>query len=121
MYFLKVDDVALPTPTYYRVGTADIDSSDSSRSDETGVMHRKRVRAGVKTCEVKWTLNGSQADALHVSLAEPVLSVSLLDPAACGYYSCEMYAKELKSVFYQQQNGSTSGSYWEISCRLVEY
>lgn len=121
MYFLKVNGTVLPVPSYYRVDTTDVDSADSSRSDETGTMHRRRVRAGVKTCEVKWIINGSQADALHVSLAEPELDVSLLDPAACGYYECNMYATELKSVFYQQQNGSTSGSYWEVSCRLVEY
>ncbi len=121
MYFLKINGTALPAPTYYRVDTADVDSADSSRSDETGTMHRKRLRAGVKTCEVRWIINGNQADALHVSLAEPELSVSMLDPAACGYYSCKMYASELKSVFYQQQSGSTSGSYWEVSCRLVEY
>lgn len=121
MYFLKINGTALPAPTYYRVDTTDVDSADSSRSDETGTMHRRRVRAGVKTCEVRWILSGSQADALHVSLAEPELEVMLLDPAACGYYKCSMYATELKSVFYQQQNGSTSGSYWEVSCRLVEY
>lgn len=121
MYFLKINDTVLPTPSYYSVDTADIDSEDSRRSDETGVAHRNRVRSGVKTCDVKWIISGGAAENLHINLSEPLLTVSMLDPATCGYIECDMYASNLKSVFYQQQNGSESGSYWEISCRLVQY
>ena len=66
-------------------------------------------------------VDGQTAAGLHVDLSEPVLSVSMLDPAASGYAQCEMYAKNLRSVFYQQQNSQESRSYWELSCKLVEY
>ena len=108
-------------PSYYSVDNDDIDSTDSRRADETGLMHRRRIRQGVRTCEVKWILDGQTAAGLHVDLSEPVLSVSMLDPAASGYAQCEMYAKNLRSVFYQQQNSQESRSYWELSCKLVEY
>lgn len=121
MYFLKINNKTLPTPSYYSVDTQDIDSEDSRRSDETGVAHRNRIRSGVKTCDVKWIIDGGAAESLHINLSEPVLKVSMLDPAACGYIDCDMYASNIKSVFYQQQSGSEGGSYWEISCRLVQY
>lgn len=120
MYFLKINDKILPTPSYYAVDSDDIDSTDSRRSDETGLMHRRRIREGVRTCDVKWILDGTQAEGLKVDLSAPLLSVSMLDPAAAGYSDLEMYAKNLKSVFYQQK-GVPGGSYWEISCKLIEY
>ncbi len=121
MYFLSINGKALPVPSYYRVDNDDIDSTDSKRSDETGTMHRRRLRKGVRTCEVRWILDGSAASGLHTDLSEPLLAVSLLDPAAAGYAECEMYAKNLTSVFYQQQNASETKSWWELSCTLVEY
>lgn len=121
MYFLAINGTRLPTPSYYRVDNDDIDGTDSKRSDETGTMHRRRIRNSVHTCEVKWILDGMAAKGLHMNLSEPLLSVTLLDPAAAGYVQCDMYAKNLTSVFYQQQNSSETGSWWELSCTLVEY
>lgn len=121
MYFLKINEEELPTPSYYAVDSDDIDSADSRRSDETGFMHRRRLREGVKVCTVKWILDGAQTAALQALLSEPELEVSMLDPSAAEYYDCTMFASELKSVFYQQQNGEPSVSYWEVSCRLTEY
>ena len=120
MYFLMINGKELPTPSYYAVDNDDIDSTDSRRSDETGLMHRRRIRQGVRTCDVKWILDGSDAQGLRVDLSEPLLEVSMLDPASAGYSDVQMYAKNLKSVFYQQK-GAPENSYWEISCKLVEY
>lgn len=121
MYFLKINGTELPVPCYYSVDNDDIDSTDSRRSDETGLMHRRRIRQGVRTCEVKWILDGEEAEGLHLDLSEPLLAVSMLDPAASGYIECNMYAKNLRSVFYQQQNAQPGKSYWELSCKLIEY
>ncbi len=121
MVFVSIGGVALPTPTYYSVETRDIDSSDSGRADESGVVHRNVVRSGIKICDVKWKVNGSDAATIHSKLSAPKLSAVIFDPAACTTYSCEMYADNLKSSFYQHQNGSSLSSYWEISCRLTEY
>lgn len=121
MYFLTINGKELPVPSFYSVDNNDIDSTDSARSDETGLMHRRRVRKGVRTCEVKWILDGESAEGLHTDLSEPLLSVSMLDPATCGYVDCSMYAKNLRSTFYQQQSGLPRKSWWEISCKLIEY
>lgn len=121
MFFLKINGKELPTPSYYAVDSDDIDSADSRRSDETGIMHRRRLREGVKVCTVKWILNGAQTAELQALLSETELEVTMLDPSAAEYYECVMFASELKSVFYQQQNGSPFASYWEVSCRLTEY
>ncbi len=121
MYFVSIDGTVLPTPSFYAVDNDDIDSTDSARSDETGIMHRRRIREGIVTCDVKWILNGAAAKGLKVNLAAPLLKVKLLDPGSAGYIECDMYAKNLKSVFYQQQNGNESKSYWEISCKLIQY
>ena len=98
----------------------DIESSDSGRSDETGVVHRNRVRSRVRTCSVKWRLPGDDLDDLNVKLAGESLSVTMLDPAEAGYSSCEMYADSVSAQFYQQQNGDIGESWWEISCKLIE-
>ncbi len=121
MYFLSINGTVLPTPSFYSVDNDDIDSTDSKRSDETGVMHRRRIRQGVVTCDVKWILDGAAVKGLETSLSEPLLKVRLLDPASAGYLECDMYAKNLKSVFYQQQNSNETKSWWEISCKLIQY
>ena len=121
MYFLKIGGTVLPTPCEYSVSYKDIDSADSTRSDETGVLHRNRVRSGVISCEAKWRINGSQSNILGVNLSEQILSVTLLDPAGGNYKTCDMYAESFKCDFYQQQNASENQSYWEIECRLTEF
>lgn len=121
MYFLKINGHELPTPSYYAVNADDIDSTDSRRSDETGQMHRRRLRAGVRTCTVKWILNGTQTAELQTLLSEPELEVSMLDPADASYRECTMFASKLSSTFYQHQNKSAAASYWEVGCLLTEY
>ncbi|MBP5605514.1 MAG: hypothetical protein J6X60_08225 [Ruminiclostridium sp.] len=121
MYFIRINGTALPTPCSYSVSSADIESADSGRSDETGVVHRNRIRRSVKTCDVKWRIPGTSLAPLDTSLSDELLHVSLLDPASAGYVNCDMYAKNIRADFYQQQNGSENDSWWEISCRLTEY
>ncbi len=121
MYFIRINDRTLPTPFFYSVASRDIASSDSGRSDETGVVHRNRIRRAVKTCDVKWRVPGSMLQQLDTDLSAEILHVSLLDPASAGYVDCEMYAESIRSDFYQQQNGLENESWWEISARLTEY
>ena len=121
MYFLKINGAQLPVPYYYSVTSRDIESSDSGRSDETGVMHRNRVRHSVRTCDVKWRIPGSGLGELNVKLADALLRVSMLDPATGGYVELDMYAKDIRSDFYQHQNAHELTSWWEISCRLEEF
>ena len=121
MYFIKINGNVLPTPFYYSVSSKDIDSSDSGRSDETGVVHRNRIRHSVKTCDVKWRIPGSSLGQLETDLSGELLEVSLLDPCSAGYVDCDMYAENMRADFYQHQNGSETASWWEISCRLTEY
>lgn len=121
MYFIKINDTVLPTPVYYSVTSKDIESSDSGRYDETGIVHRNRVRRSVKTCDVKWKLPGNELESLDVNLADEVLNVSMLDPASAGYIDAQMYAESVKSDFFQHQDASESLSWWEISCKLIEF
>ncbi|MCR4779624.1 MAG: hypothetical protein K5876_00870 [Ruminiclostridium sp.] len=121
MYFIKTDDTELPTPYYYSVTSKDITGSDSGRYDETGIVHRNRVRSGVLTCDVKWRLPGSRLAALKNALSGEVLEVELLDPSSGDYTELDMYAESFKADFYQQQNEDEDESWWDISCRLVEY
>ena len=121
MYFLKINDTVLPTPCYYSVTSRDIESSDSGRYDETGIVHRNRVRTNVRTCDVKWKIPGNMLDVLNVNLSDALLKVSMLDPSSEGYTECDMYAKNVKSDFFQHQNGNELSSWWEISCRLEEF
>ena len=54
MYFININGHELPTPFFYSVTSRDIESSGSGRFDETGIVHRSRVRHNVRTCDVKW-------------------------------------------------------------------
>lgn len=121
MYFIKINNTELPVPSYYSVTSKDITGTDSGRYDETGLVHRNRVRSSVKTCEVKWKLPGSSLGALNTALSGELLEVTMLDPSSAGYVQCDMYAESVRSDFFQQQNSDETESWWEISCRLVEY
>ena len=121
MYFIKINNTELPVPYYYSVTAKDITGSDSGRYDETGIVHRNRVRPGVITCDLKWRLTGGGLAALEAALSGEVRSGQLLDPSAAGYTNCDMYAESIRADFYQQQNADEDDSWWEISCRLVEY
>ena len=121
MFFIKINDTELPTPCSYSVTSKDITGTDSGRYDETGIVHRNRVRSCVKSCDIKWRLPGSSLEPLNTALSGELLEVTLLDPSTADYAECEMYAESVRSDFYQQQNGDETESWWEISCRLVEY
>ena len=121
MYFIKIDGRELPVPYYYSVTSKDIESSGSGRSDETGVVHRNRIRRSVRVCTVKWRIPGSALGQLDTDLSAELLDVSLLDPASAGYVRLDMYADNIRSEFYQQQNGSLTESWWDISCTLTEF
>ena len=121
MYFIKINGQSLPTPFYYCVTSKDIESSGSGRFDETGVVHRSRVRTDVKTCEVKWKVPGSELSTISSCLEPELLHVSLLDPSSAGYDSCDMYKDSVRAEFYQHQNAQETDSWWEISLRLIEY
>ena len=121
MYFIKINNTELPTPCYYSVTAKDITGSDSGRYDETGIVHRNRVRGGVITCDLKWRLAGDEVSALRSALAGELLEVTLLDPSSAGYTNRDMYAESVRADFYQQQDADEDDSWWEISARLVEY
>ena len=112
MYFIKINDTELPTPSYYSVMSKDITGADSGRYDETGIVHRDRVRSSVKTCDIKWKLPGSSLEPLNTALSGELLEVTLLDPSIAGYTECEMYAESVRSDFYQQQDNDESISGW---------
>ena len=121
MYFIAIDGNELPVPVYYSVTADDVDSSDSGRSDETGVVHRNRIRHKVHSCDVKWKLPGSMLNSFNTDLSGDLLEVSLLDPATGNYIQCDMYAESIRYDFFQHQKQTESLSWWEISCRLTEY
>lgn len=51
--YLKINGVAMPTPTKYEYTEADFDSPDSHRS-ETGVMIRDPIRFDCHTVKCTW-------------------------------------------------------------------
>ena len=81
MFFIKINDTELPTPCYYSVTSKDITGTDSGRYDETGIVHRNRVRSCVKSCDIKWRLPGSSLEPLNAALSGELLEGTLLDPA----------------------------------------
>ena len=63
MALLSINNVDMPKPTTYQVGVQDLDSAESVRS-ESGVLHRDRVRAGVRKLELGWTVRTAESSKI---------------------------------------------------------
>lgn len=116
--YISINNTTLPTPTSYRVQMADLDTENTTR-DETGVLHRDRIRYGVYKIIAQWRLTTTQLSSLISLLQNASFSVTFFDPNTLTYQTKTMYAGDRESEIVVG-NASTSAIYVDFNVDLIE-
>lgn len=94
--YITINGTRLPTPTTYRVQMADLDTENTTR-DETGVLHRDRIRSGVYKIIVSWRLRSSQLASIISLIQSSSFTVTFFDTNTMSYQTKTMYAGDRES------------------------
>lgn len=121
MALLSINNVDMPKPTTYQVGVQDLDSAESVRS-ESGVLHRDRVRAGVRKLELGWTVRTAESSKILKAVSGESFTVKFFDPQQNSVETATMYAGD-KTVSLKNLIGDIGAAttLWEISFNLIEF
>lgn len=95
MFTLKIGGVDMPSPDLdsIEVGYDDLDSENSGRGEETGIMIRERIRANVRKYPMKWSaIKGSEVAAISSAISAEQFTVIILDPISGSDQTITMYA-----------------------------
>ena len=101
-------------PSTYSVTISDLDSDGSGRS-ETGVMTRKRIRAGLYKISVGWTnIDDTLRSAILSAISGSFFSVTFDDGSEVTQ---QMYVSDRSNELkYTDASGTR---YWDVSFDLV--
>lgn len=94
--YITINGTRLPTPTTYRVQMADLDTENTTR-DETGVLHRDRIRSGVYKIIVSWRLRSSILASVISLIQSSSFTVTFFDTNTMSYQTKTMYAGDRES------------------------
>lgn len=94
--YITINGTRLPTPTTYRVQMADLDTENTTR-DETGVLHRDRIRSGVYKIIVSWRLRSSILASVISLIQSSSFTVTFFDTNTMTYQTKTMYAGDRES------------------------
>lgn len=121
MVLLNIEGVDMPNPTSYQVGVKDLDSESSVRS-ESGLLHRDRIRAGVRTIEVGWTVKTEDISKILKASAKESVTVKFFDPEDNAIRTSEMYAGDRVPVLkVLTDNSGATSAWWDLSFTLTEF
>jgi hypothetical protein len=88
--FIRINNTTLPSPRSYRVERSDLDSERTTR-DESGYLHRDRIRKGVYKLYLQWRLTPAQLETIIPLIERESFSVTFLDPTSCAQHTATMY------------------------------
>jgi hypothetical protein len=117
MALITIATTDLPDPFEYAVTLRDMDSDKSVR-DETGVLHRERVRAGVYEVKASFRVSKTQLKTITDAIAPASFSATIFDPTTSSSPTITMYAGD-KSAKLAIMPGADSQ--WEITVSLIQY
>ena len=114
---MVINGVAVHDPSSLSVVEQDLDSDNTSR-DETGQLHRDRVRQGIRKISAKWTALTQPDAAAILSAASPAsFSVEYIDPESATEQIRTMYVGDRTCEIIP----TSLGKRWNISFDLIEY
>lgn len=113
--------VSLPNPTKYIVPASDLDSTETTRTEE-GYLVRNRVRQGVTKVELGWTTTSSVIASI-APLVEPAsIDVRFYNPHTASFVEKTLYVGDRSCVLSLYTNDmSLNNMLWEYSFNLIEY
>lgn len=123
--YLKINGVAMPTPTKYEYTEADFDSPDSHRS-ETGVMIRDPIRFDCHT--VKCTWNAIKTTDLR-KLKNAFKAKSQVQVAVCSPFAASSdhlieytaYVQATRTYGVVLPSEGFENMLWSFECSFIEY
>ena len=118
MDFIKINGVALPTPTTCSISEYDIDSASSGRG-ESAYMLRERIRENVCKIDLAW--NGASpedAKAIRVAIADAYFEVSVWFLGE--ERTMTMYAGDRSYTPHFTDNNGEKLERWDISFSLTQ-
>lgn len=114
MTLLKVNGVELKSPTSYELKMADIDSSNSGRS-ESGIMTREVIRRKLATINVEFAnISTAEHQTIIAAVDHDFVEVDFYDGTPTLRHAT-MYTSELDFKLI-----STSSDLWTVSFQLTE-
>ena len=121
MGLLNINNVDMPKPTSYQVGVQDLDSAETVRS-ESGMLHRDRVRAGVRKISVSWTVKAADISKILKAVQNESCTVKFFDPQENSVKTATMYAGDrVPTLSVQTNENDTDNTWWDLSFDLVEF
>ena len=121
MGLLNINNVDMPKPTSYQVGVQDLDSAETVRS-ESGMLHRDRVRAGVRKISVSWTVKAADISKILKAVQNESCTVKFFDPQENSVKTATMYAGDrVPTLSVQTNENDTDITWWDLSFELVEF
>ena len=115
MVDIQINGTSFPiAPITYEIGRADLDSEDSGRSAETGVMIRYPIRKGVFKIEL--TFRGTAAQIKSIENLVVPTSFSVTFPYLGDTWTKTMYAGDRAAAKVR-----TRDDWWDFSVNLIEY
>lgn len=121
MGLLNINNVDMPKPTSYQVGVQDLDSAETVRS-ESGILHRDRVRAGVRKISVSWTVKAADISKILKAVQNESCTVKFFDPQENSVKTATMYAGDrVPTLSVQTNENDTDNTWWDLSFDLVEF
>lgn len=116
--FISIGGNQLPSPRSYRVQRSDLDTENTTR-DESGVLHRDRIRTGVYKIYATWRLTSSQLSSV-VSAIEPAsFSVTFYDPNTNATVTRSMYSGDRSSEMVVGADAAAN-TLWDFTVNLIE-
>ena len=121
MGLLNINNVDMPKPTSYQVGVQDLDSAETVRS-ESGILHRDRIRAGVRKISVSWTVKAADISKILKAVQNESCTVKFFDPQENSIKTATMYAGDrVPTLSVQTNENDTDNTWWDLSFDLVEF
>lgn len=102
---IKINNVNLPTPSDYSVTISDLDA-EGQRPITTGILFRKRIRAGVMRIELTYLLKDMPNISTVLNMIKPeTVTVQLYDPVGGEIATKTMYAGDKKFGYKRVASG----------------
>ena len=121
MGLLNINNVDMPKPTSYQVSVQDLDSAETVRS-ESGILHRDRIRAGVRKISVSWTVKAADISKILKAVQNESCTVKFFDPQENSIKTATMYAGDrVPTLSVQTNENDTDNTWWDLSFDLVEF
>lgn len=116
MALIEIGDTALPDPSSYTLGLYDIDASTAGR-DETGVLHRQRVRKDVLKVTCNWVkLTKTEVETILTAIGAQKQTATFLNLPSISDSRFTYSGDRSITVF---QTGS--GYRYDLSTTFVEF